>query len=56
VFVDRPRRVLVVKPSNWAYADPRPDRQCRDLTYLALPAIAGHATQSSVEGGRRGLQ
>jgi CubicO group peptidase (beta-lactamase class C family) len=56
VFVDRPRRVVVVKTSNWAYADPRHDRQCRDLSYLVLPAIAQHATQSSVENGRRGLQ
>ena len=49
-------RVLVVKPSNRAHAGPWPDRRGRDLTYLALPAIARHATQSSVEGGRRGLQ
>jgi len=26
------------------------------LTCLVLPAIARHVTQSSVEGGRRGLQ
>jgi CubicO group peptidase (beta-lactamase class C family) len=40
VYVDRPRRIVVVKTSAWPYADPWRDRQCRDLSYLALPAIA----------------
>lgn len=40
VYVDRPRRTVVVKTSAWPYEDAWADRQCRDLTYLALPAIA----------------
>jgi CubicO group peptidase (beta-lactamase class C family) len=40
VYVDRPRRTVVVKTSAWPYEDPWWDRQCRDLSYLALPAIA----------------
>jgi CubicO group peptidase (beta-lactamase class C family) len=40
VYVDRPRRTVVVKTSAWPYDDPWFDRQCRDLSYLALPAIA----------------
>ena len=40
VYVDRPRRTVVVKTSAWPYADPWWDRQCRDLCYLGLPAIA----------------
>jgi CubicO group peptidase (beta-lactamase class C family) len=40
VYVDRPRRTVVVKTSAWPYADAWWDRQCRDLCYLALPAIA----------------
>ncbi|MDX6312081.1 MAG: hypothetical protein QOF44_1545 [Streptomyces sp.] len=40
VYVDRARRVVVVKTSAWPYDDPWTDRQCRDLCYLALPAIA----------------
>jgi CubicO group peptidase (beta-lactamase class C family) len=43
VYVDRPRRIVVVKTSAWPYADPWQDRQCRDLCYLALPAIADAA-------------
>jgi len=43
VYVDRPRRVVVVKTSAWPYGDPWWDRQCRDLCYLALPAIADAA-------------
>jgi CubicO group peptidase (beta-lactamase class C family) len=43
VYVDRPRRIVVVKTSAWPYADPWWDRQCRDLCYLALPAIADAA-------------
>jgi CubicO group peptidase (beta-lactamase class C family) len=43
VYVDRPRRVVVVKTSAWPYEDAWSDRQCRDLCYLALPAIADAA-------------
>jgi CubicO group peptidase (beta-lactamase class C family) len=43
VYVDRPRRIVVVKTSAWPYEDPWWDRQCRDLCYLALPAIAAAA-------------
>jgi len=43
VYVDRPRRIVIVKTSAWPYADPWWDRQCRDLSYLALPAIADAA-------------
>jgi CubicO group peptidase (beta-lactamase class C family) len=43
VYVDRTRRTVVVKTSAWPYEDPWWDRQCRDLCYLALPAIAGAA-------------
>ena len=45
VYVDRPRRVVVVKTSAWPYDDPWWDRQCRDLCYLALPAIADAAVR-----------
>lgn len=40
VYVDRPARTVVVKMSAWPYEDPWWDRQCRDLSYLALPVIA----------------
>jgi CubicO group peptidase (beta-lactamase class C family) len=40
VYVDRSRRAVVVKTSAWPYEDPWWDRQCRDLSYLALPAVA----------------
>ena len=43
VYVDRPRRVIVVKTSAWPYEDAWADRQYRDLCYLALPAIAAAA-------------
>ena len=43
VYVDRPRRIVVVKTSAWPYEDAWWDRQCRDLCYLALPAIADAA-------------
>jgi CubicO group peptidase (beta-lactamase class C family) len=43
VYVDRPRRVVIVKTSAWPYADAWWDRQCRDLSYLAMPAIADAA-------------
>jgi CubicO group peptidase (beta-lactamase class C family) len=45
VYVDRPRRTVVVKTSAWPYADSWWDRQCRDLCYLGLPAIAEAATE-----------
>jgi len=47
VYVDRPRRTVVVKTSAWAYDDPWFDRQCRDLCYLALPAIAEAAVSAT---------
>ncbi|WP_191908013.1 serine hydrolase domain-containing protein [Nocardioides cynanchi] len=47
VYVDRPRRTVVVKTSAWPYADAWWDRQCRDLSYLALPAIAEAAVVGS---------
>jgi CubicO group peptidase (beta-lactamase class C family) len=46
VYVDRPRRTVVVKTSAWPYEDPWWDRQCRDLCYLALPAIASAAADA----------
>ncbi len=46
VYVDRPRRTVVVKTSAWPYADAWWDRQCRDLSYLALPAIAEAAASA----------
>jgi CubicO group peptidase (beta-lactamase class C family) len=45
VYVDRPRRTVVVKTSAWPYEDPWWDRQCRDLCYLALPVIAEAAAK-----------
>jgi CubicO group peptidase (beta-lactamase class C family) len=48
VYVDRPRRTVVVKTSAWPYDDPWQDRQCRDLCYLALPAIAEAAHRATV--------
>jgi CubicO group peptidase (beta-lactamase class C family) len=44
VYVDRNRRTVVVKTSAWPYEDPWWDRQCRDLCYLGLPAIADAAS------------
>ena len=44
VYVDRPGRTVVVKTSAWPYQDPWWDRQCRDLSYLALPAVAEAAS------------
>jgi CubicO group peptidase (beta-lactamase class C family) len=48
VYLDRPRRVVVVKTSGWPFADPWHDRQCRDLTYLALPDIASAVIREGV--------
>lgn len=42
-YVDRDRRVVVTMTSRWPYADAMIDRQCRDLAYLTLPAIASAA-------------
>jgi len=44
-FVDRDTGVVVVKTSRWPYDEPT-DRQCRDLSYLALPAIARAAAST----------
>lgn len=49
VYVDRPHRVVVVKTSAWPYDDPWVDRQCRDLSYLALPAVAEAAARIPIE-------
>ena len=46
VYVDRPRRTVVVKTSAWPYADAAHDAHCRDLTYRTLPAIVATATAS----------
>lgn len=46
VYVDRPRRTVVVKTSAWSTEDAWWDRQCRDLCYLALPAIADAALRA----------
>ncbi len=51
VYVDRPRRTVVVKTSAWPYDDAWWDRQCRDLSYLALPAIAQAAASGSTGPG-----
>jgi 6-aminohexanoate-oligomer exohydrolase len=54
VYVDRldgaVGGVVIVKTSTWAYADPWHDRQCRDLSYLALATIADAARLSTREG------
>jgi hypothetical protein len=47
VYVDRSLRTVVVKTSAWPYEDPWWDRQCRDLCYLALPAIAEAAASTT---------
>lgn len=47
VYVDRPARTVVVKTSAWPYEDPWWDRQCRDLSYLALPGIARAAAAAA---------
>ena len=52
VYVDRPRRIVVVKTSAWPYEDPWWDRQCRDLSYLALPVIADAAAAARRLGDR----
>src|SRR5262249_15734046 len=44
VYVDRPRRIVVVKTSAWPYDDPWWDRQGRDLCYLPLPPPPHPAT------------
>jgi CubicO group peptidase (beta-lactamase class C family) len=44
-YVDRTTGVVVVKTSRWPYDEPT-DRQCRDLSYLGLPAIARVAADS----------
>jgi CubicO group peptidase (beta-lactamase class C family) len=45
LYVDRSTGVVVVKTSRWPY-DEATDRQCRDLSYLALPAIADAVLRS----------
>jgi len=48
VYVDRPRRTVVVKTSQWPYADAAHDTHCRDLTYRTLPAIVAAVTEGEV--------
>jgi CubicO group peptidase (beta-lactamase class C family) len=51
VYVDRPRRTVIVKTSAWPYADAAHDVHCRDLTYATLPAIAAAvASRERVQG------
>ena len=45
VYVDRPRRAVVVKTSAWPYADPARDRWCRDLCYRVFPTIVEGSTR-----------
>lgn len=47
VYVDRPRRTVVVKTSAWPYDDAWADRRCRDLCYVALPVIAEAAFEAA---------
>ena len=44
-YVDREHEVVVVKTSRWPYEDVWADRQCRDLSYLGLAAVAQAATR-----------
>jgi CubicO group peptidase (beta-lactamase class C family) len=48
VYVDRPRRTVVVKTSQWPYADACHDAHCRDLTYRTLPTIVTAAIEGEV--------
>jgi CubicO group peptidase (beta-lactamase class C family) len=51
VYVDRPRRTVVVKTSAWPYGDAAHDAHCRDLTYRTLPRIAATvASRERVQG------
>jgi CubicO group peptidase (beta-lactamase class C family) len=54
VYVDRRRRVVVVKTSAWPFADAWLDRQLRDLSYLALPAVAEAAAAAALTRARPG--
>ncbi len=45
-YVDRDREVVVLKTSQWPYADPWVDRQMRDLSYLGLPLVAAAAREA----------
>lgn len=46
-YVDRDLDVVVVKTSQWPYDDFISDRQFRDLSYLALPAVARAASRQT---------
>jgi len=48
VYVDRPRRTVVVKTSAWPYGDAAHDAHCRDLTYRTLPTIVTAAIEGEV--------
>jgi CubicO group peptidase (beta-lactamase class C family) len=56
VYVDRPRRVVVVKTSAWPHADPAHDRYCRDLSYRTLPAVADAALRDTRDTRERTTQ
>ncbi len=45
-YVDRDARVVVTLTCAWPHADDKVDRQCRDLAYLTLPALARAAAGS----------
>jgi CubicO group peptidase (beta-lactamase class C family) len=45
VYVDRPRRTVVVKTSAWPYADAAHDARCRDLSYRTFPIIVKEVTR-----------
>ena len=50
VYVDREAGVVVVKLSAWRHEDALSDRQCRDLSYLALPEVASAAAKAVHRG------
>jgi CubicO group peptidase (beta-lactamase class C family) len=53
-YADRDLGVVVVKTSQWPYADWLVDRQHRDLSYLGLPLIARAAADArSLDAGHR---
>lgn len=52
-YADRDLGVVVVKTSQWPYADFLVDRQHRDLSYLGLPLIARAASARVKHDARR---
>ena len=53
-YADRDLGVVVVKTSQWPYADFVVDRQCRDLSYLGLPVIAEAAAAAAAGSSHTG--